>query len=48
LRPSEIPVASGNADAARALLDWAPRIAWETTLADVLEDWRGKVSVEAG
>jgi GDP-4-dehydro-6-deoxy-D-mannose reductase len=48
LRPSEIPVASGNADAARALLDWAPRIAWETTLADVLEDWRGRVSVEAG
>ena len=46
LRPSEIPIATGNADAARGLLDWAPRIAWETTLADVLEDWRGRVSVE--
>ncbi len=35
LRPSEIPTATGDAAAARRLLDWTPRIAWETTLADV-------------
>lgn len=48
LRPSEIPIASGDAAVARRLLDWTPRIAWETTLADVLKDWRGRVSTETG
>ncbi len=47
LRPSEIPTASGDATAARRLLNWTPRIAWDRTLADVLEDWRGRVSAEA-
>ena len=43
LRPSDIPRACGDAARARELLGWVPRIAWETTLLDVLEDWRGRV-----
>jgi GDP-4-dehydro-6-deoxy-D-mannose reductase len=43
LRPSEIPVAAGDAALARATLGWAPRIAWRQTLADTLADWRGRV-----
>ncbi len=44
LRPSEIPVATGDATAARKLLGWAPEIAWTTTLADALADWRTRVA----
>jgi nucleoside-diphosphate-sugar epimerase len=40
LRPSDIPMAWGDAGLARRVLGWAPRIAWETTLGDVLADWR--------
>ena len=40
LRPSEIASTCGNAAAARSLLGWAPRIPWEQTLRDILEDWR--------
>lgn len=43
LRATDIPTAAGDAGRARALLDWTPRIAWETTLADVLADWRQRV-----
>ena len=43
LRPGDIPRAVGDASQARRLLGWAPRIAWEQTLRDVLEDWRGRV-----
>jgi nucleoside-diphosphate-sugar epimerase len=39
LRPTDIAVAAGDASRARTLLDWRPRIAWETTLRDVLQDW---------
>ena len=42
LRRAEIPLATGNAGRARAVLGWAPAIAWETTLRDVLQDWRGR------
>lgn len=48
LRPSEIPTASGDAAAARALLGWRPQIAWGTTLADTLDDWRGRILAEPG
>jgi GDP-4-dehydro-6-deoxy-D-mannose reductase len=43
LRPTDIPTASGDAAAARAALGWAPSIAWERTLGEVLADWRVRV-----
>ncbi|HTW27613.1 MAG TPA: GDP-mannose 4,6-dehydratase [Acetobacteraceae bacterium] len=46
MRTNDIPLAGGDASRARMLLDWQPRIAWETTLADVLEDWRGRAKRE--
>ncbi len=46
LRRAEIPTASGDAAAARAVLGWAPAIAWEQTLADVLADWQERVAQE--
>ena len=42
LRPSEIPVAVGDASLAGAELGWSPQIPWETTLADVYADWVGR------
>lgn len=48
LRRAEIPTASGDAAAARAALGWAPAIAWERTLAEVLADWRARVAVDPG
>lgn len=46
LRPSEISLAQGNASAARTVLDWAPRIPWEQTLRDIMDDWRARVRSE--
>ena len=46
LRPVEIPIAAGNADAARAVLGWQAAIPWEQTLRDVLQDWRERVRHE--
>ena len=40
IRPSDVPVTAGDATRARALLGWLPRIPWETTLRDVLDDHR--------
>ena len=40
MRPSDVPVTAGNASRARDLLGWQPRIPWETTLRDVLDDHR--------
>ncbi len=48
LRKSEIPTASGDSAAAARLLEWTPRIAWRTTLTDVLADWRTRVAAEPG
>ena len=42
-RPNDIPTAAGDASRARRLLGWAPEIAWEETLRDVLADWCGRV-----
>ncbi len=43
LRTNEIPIAVGNADAAREHLGWQQEIPWEQTLADVLADWRERI-----
>ena len=46
MRPTDIPVAAGNAALARSLLGWAPAIPWEETLSDVLADWRVRIAAE--
>jgi GDP-4-dehydro-6-deoxy-D-mannose reductase len=46
LRPGDIPIAVGNAQAARRALGWYPRIPWEQTLRDVLDDWHARVQQE--
>ena len=46
MRPSDVAVAVGDPGRAAALLGWAPRIPLERTLADVLDDWRQRVSAE--
>ena len=43
----DIPVAVGDAGLARRALGWEPTIPWETTLQDVLADWRVRASQEA-
>ena len=48
LRPSDIPIACGNAVSARTLLGWAPAIAWSQTLADLLDDWRVRLTEKRG
>jgi GDP-4-dehydro-6-deoxy-D-mannose reductase len=40
LRPTDLPCTSCSAAAARRALDWEPRIAWDDTLAAILEGWR--------
>lgn len=47
LRTSDIPIAAGDSTAATALLGWRPTIAWETTIADVIEDWRQRIASDA-
>ena len=44
MRPSEVPSAAGDPGRAADLLGWSPRIPFEATLADVLDDWRCRVS----
>jgi GDP-4-dehydro-6-deoxy-D-mannose reductase len=48
LRRSDIPMAAGDAGVARRLLGWSPHIPWRVTLADVIEDWRIRVSAGQG
>jgi GDP-4-dehydro-6-deoxy-D-mannose reductase len=40
LRPSEIPVATGNSDRLHAVTGWQPDIAWSKTLEDLMSDAR--------
>ena len=42
LRPSDIPIAAGDAGRLRAL-GWAPAVPWAQTLADTLAYWRHKI-----
>ncbi len=44
LRAGDIPLACGDAGRARAALGWAPAVAWERTLREVIEDWRARVA----
>ncbi len=43
LRAGDIATATGDAGRARAMLGWAPQVAWERTIAAVLDDWRARV-----
>ncbi len=43
LRPTDVERTEGDASRARALLGWAPRIAWGATLRAVLDDWRVRI-----
>jgi nucleoside-diphosphate-sugar epimerase len=43
LRPSDTPVAVGDASASAAYLEWEPRVSLEQTLEDILNEWRAKV-----
>lgn len=40
LRANQIPVAVGDASKARRELNWAPRVPFEQSVADILEYWR--------
>ena len=46
LRPSDTPIAYGDAARAREILNWAPAIPWQLTLSDVLDDWRARVAAD--
>ncbi|WP_159013069.1 GDP-mannose 4,6-dehydratase [Acidisoma sp. S159] len=44
LRPSDILLACGDSARARELLQWQPRVPWDQTIKDVLQDWRERVA----
>ena len=44
MRPSETPRFVGDASLAKRLLGWSPAIAFEATLAEVLDDCRARVA----
>jgi GDP-4-dehydro-6-deoxy-D-mannose reductase len=46
LRPTDILTATCDSSRAQALLGWAPKIDWETSLDDVLADWRTRVAAD--
>lgn len=46
LRPSDIPVAAGNSDAAYHAFGWKPEIALKNTLKDVLAYWKMRTVAE--
>jgi len=43
MRPTDIPIACGDAARARALLGWTPTIPWTDTVAAVARDWRDRI-----
>lgn len=47
LRPTDVSRTKGNAAAAHAQLDWAPRVPWDRTLRTVLADWQARVATTA-
>ena len=46
LRPTDIPVAVGNARQARECLGWQPAIPWNKTVSDLLQDWSRRLRKE--
>ncbi len=40
VRPLEVPIAFGNADAAKQTFNWSPTVSIEKTIADVLDQWK--------
>ncbi|HEX2575769.1 MAG TPA: GDP-mannose 4,6-dehydratase [Aquihabitans sp.] len=44
LRPVDLPVLRGSHDRLTAATGWEPAISMDQTLADLLEDWRGRVA----
>ncbi|MGH9169312.1 MAG: GDP-mannose 4,6-dehydratase [Acidimicrobiales bacterium] len=44
VRPVDVPVFLGDASRLRAATGWEPEIAFETTLVDVLDHWRARLS----
>ncbi|MDE2577584.1 MAG: GDP-mannose 4,6-dehydratase [Hyphomicrobiales bacterium] len=47
LRPNDIPVIAGDAQRLRASTGWAPQIALEQTLRDLLDDMRARIKAGA-
>ena len=45
-RPVDIPVLVGDNAALRAATGWEPTIPLDTTLADVLADWRARLTAD--
>ncbi len=43
LRSSDIKAASGDSASAARLLGWTPQFAWQESLGEVLDEWRGIV-----
>ena len=46
LRPTDVLTATCNAGRAQRLLGWSPTVDWETSLDDVLADWRTRVAAD--
>lgn len=44
LRPSDVPVLVGDASRFRSRIGWEPSVPIETTLADILDDWRERLA----
>jgi GDP-4-dehydro-6-deoxy-D-mannose reductase len=44
LRPVDQPLLVGRLDRIRRETGWQPEIAWATTLGDLLQDWRARIS----
>jgi GDP-4-dehydro-6-deoxy-D-mannose reductase len=46
-RPSDIPVLVGDPGRLKTATGWAPRLALDRTLSDLLEDWRARVAAQS-
>lgn len=47
MRPSDTPTVVGDATRLRAVTGWSPRIPFDTTLADIVADWRMRLRAQA-